>query len=357
MDSRVVKHAEILADWSTEIKEGDNVVIRASPEADDLVKALHKEVAERGANPVTLHSRQEFKRTFLTNWGRDEFETPEHYLSLVKESDVLIGIGSDPNLRAMNTVPGGLLSDYSCVMKPIQDETMSKRWCSTQHPTNAQAQEAGMSLEEYRDFVYSSITIDWQEVHDKQEELAEKVNEGNKVQIFGPETDIEISIEGMKAENSDGKKNMPSGEVFTAPVINSVQGEILFDMPIIFQGKEIERAKIEFEEGKVTNYSAEKGEDLIAELIKTDEGSDKVGELGIGTNREIDKFTRNILFDEKMGGTIHMALGRAYEKTVGENREQNMSAVHVDMIKNMEKGKMKIDGEIIIEDGEFFWEM
>ncbi|KXA90662.1 hypothetical protein AKJ61_00010 [candidate division MSBL1 archaeon SCGC-AAA259B11] len=356
MDSRVYEHAEVLADWSTEIAEGDDVVIRASPEAEELVTALYRELAERGAKPLTLYSSQELQRTFLINWKEEEFETPEHYLSLVENADVSIGINSDPNLKAMSNVPGRILSDYSVAMKPIQEETLSKRWCFTQHPTNAQAQEAEMSLEEYKDFVYNSILIDWQDIHDKQEKLVQKINEGNEVRIVGPETEIEMSIEGMKGENSDGKENMPSGEVFTAPVIDSVNGKILFDMPIIFQGKEIRKARIKFEKGEVVDYAAEKGEDLIKELIGTDEGSDKVGELGIGTNRRIDKFTRNILFDEKMGGTIHMALGRAYEETVGKDRERNTSAIHVDMIKDMKKGKMEIDGEKIIEDGKYFWE-
>jgi len=356
MDERIEEHARILVEWSTKIKEGDNVVIRASEEAKELVIALKKEVAKKGGKPITIYSSNEANRAYFKNF-EGEFETPEHVLAMMEETDVLIGIGSDPNLRAMNDVSGKKLAEYSKAHRPIQEVQLSKRWCGTQHPTNAQAQLAGMSLDEYKDFVYSAVLRDWQEVHDLQEDLKEKLDEGKEVYIKGPDTELTMSIDGMIGVNSDGENNMPSGEVFTAPVIDSVEGEILFDKPLIHQGREINGVKLKFEGGKVVEYSAEQNEEALKDILETDDGAKRLGELGIGTNRGIDIFTKNMLFDEKMGDTIHLALGRSYPRCVGEDREQNESAVHVDMIKDMSEGILKIDDEVIMENGKFFWEI
>ncbi len=356
MDERIEEHARILVEWSTKIKEGDNVVIRASEEAKELVIALKKEVAKKGGKPITIYSSNEANRAYFKNF-EGEFETPEHVLAMMEETDVLIGIGSDPNLRAMNDVSGKKLAEYSKAHRPIQEVQLSKRWCGTQHPTNAQAQLAGMSLDEYKDFVYSAVLRDWQEVHDLQEDLKEKLDEGKEVYIKGPDTELTMSIDGMIGVNSDGENNMPSGEVFTAPVIDSVEGEILFDKPLIHQGREINGVKLKFEGGKVVEYSAEQNEEALKDILETDDGAKRLGELGIGTNRGIDIFTKNMLFDEKMGDTIHLALGRSYPRCVGEDREQNESAVHVDMIKDMSEGILKIDDEVIMDNGKFFWEI
>lgn len=149
--------------------------------------------------------------------------------------------------------------------------------------------------------------------------------------------------------------NMPSGEVFTAPVVDSVEGAILFDKPLIYQGNEIEGVKLKFVDGEVVDFFSKRNENVLENLINTDEGSKRIGELGIGTNRGIKRFTKNMLFDEKMGDTIHMALGRAYEENIGENLEKNQSAVHVDMIKDMSESELRLDGEILISDGKFSW--
>ncbi len=278
MDDRIREHAKILVNWSTEIEEGDNVIISASEEAKELVTALHEEIGKKGANPITLYSVDEAKRAYLKNYDK-EFETPEHTLALMKKADALIGISSEPNLMAMNDVSGEKMARYSKARKPIQEQQLSKRWCGTQHPTNAQAQMANMSLEEYKDFVYDAILRDWQEVQDKQQILKEKLDEASKVYIEGPGTEIEMSIDGMIAVNSDGDHNLPSGEVFTAPVVDSVEGEILFDKPLIHQGKEINGVKLEFEEGEVVEHHAEQNEEALTELLNTDEGAKRLGEL------------------------------------------------------------------------------
>ncbi len=356
MDKRIKEHAQIIVDWSTEMKEDDNVVIMAHPEAEELVIALNEEIGKKGAHPTTLYSSNEASRAYLKNFD-GEFKTPEHTLKLFEEADAVISIKSDYNEKAMNDVPGEVLSEYSKVRKPLSDLLQDKRTCLTAFPTNAAAQLADMSLRQYQDFVWNAVLRDWQEVHEKQEILKKKMDEAEEVYITGKETELTMSIKGNLGENSDGKFNLPSGEVFTAPIPDSVEGKILFDKPLIYMGREINDVRLKFEEGKVVEHSASSNEGLLSQILETDEGAKRLGELGIGTNRGIKTFTRNMLFDEKMGDTIHLALGRAINRTIGEDGEGNDSAIHMDIIKDMSKGRVEMDGETVMEDGKFIWEM
>ncbi|MFP3871603.1 MAG: aminopeptidase [Candidatus Aenigmatarchaeota archaeon] len=356
MDNRIKEQAGIIADWSTEMKEDDNVVILAHAEAEELVIALHEEIGKYGAHPSTLYSSNEASRAYLRNFEGD-FKTPDHTLSLFEEADVVISIKSDVNEKAMSDVPGEVLSEYSKVRKPISELLQDRRTCLTAFPTNAAAQLADMSLAEYKDFVWGAILRDWQEVHEKQEILKKKMDEAEEVYITGKETELTMSIKGNIGVNSDGKHNLPSGEVYTAPIPNSVEGDILFDKPMIYSGREIDDVKLTFEDGKVVDYTAGSNEELLGAVLDTDEGSRRVGELGIGTNRAIKRFTRNMLFDEKMGDTIHLALGRAIKRSIGEDGEGNDSAIHMDIIKDMSEGRVEMDDETVMEDGKFIWEM
>ena len=355
MDERVREHARVLVDWCTDVEDGDDIVISASPEADELVVALHSEIGDRGGNPLVLYSSDEASRAYMKAHD-GAFTLPEHTLAMYEKADAVIGIRSDPNTSAMSDVEGEKLAERSRVTKPIQEERLSTQWCLTQHPTNAHAQNAGMPLAEYRDFVYDATLRDWEAVEEYQEELRERLEEASEVRVVAGETEISMSVDGMHAVNSAGRHNMPSGEVFTAPVPDSVEGEVLFDKPLIHRGREMEGVRLVFEEGAVVDSSAERNEDALDDLLETDEGARRLGELGIGTNREIDRFTKNMLFDEKMGETVHMALGRAYEENVGEDREANDSAVHVDMILDTSEGRIEFDGETVQEGGEFVWE-
>ncbi|MFW6083140.1 MAG: aminopeptidase [Thermoplasmatota archaeon] len=356
MDDRIKKHAEILADWSTDIEEDDNVVIVGNPEAHELFVALHEEVGKRGAFPTTIYTSNEMNRTYLKNF-EGEFKTPEHTLNLYENADVVIFVKSDPNEKAMNDVPGEVISEYSKSRKPISDLLQEKKSSITAFPTNAAAQLADMSLSEYRDFVWNAVIRDWKEVHEKQQILKEKLDEADEVHIEGPETDLTMSIKGNIGVNSDGKHNLPSGEVYTAPIPDSVNGKIMFDKPLMYMGREIQGVRLKFEDGVVGEHSAEMNEELLSDLLDTDEGARKLGELGIGTNRDIKTFTRNMLFDEKMGDTIHLALGRAINRSIGEDGEGNESAIHMDIIKDMSEGTLKLDDEIVMENGKFIWEM
>lgn len=363
-DPRVQEQAEKLVDWCVEIEAGDTVTIIANETAKELVTALHVELGKREVEPVTVYATMdkssglsgEPMRAFLKNHD-GEFETPAHFKALIDASDALIGIRSDVNTNVLSDIPSETKQRRAKAMQPIMQAFMQKEQIvGTQHPTQAWAQNAGMSLPEYEDFVYDAMLQDWSTVKEKQEPLRERLESADMVRITGPETDIEMSVDGMHAVSDLGEQNFPGGEVFTAPVVDSVEGEIRFDVPALVQAHEVEDIHLTVEDGSVVEYSAGKNEAALESVLSTDDGASRIGELGIGMNEGIDRFTRNILFDEKMSGTIHLALGKAFDMNVGEQREQNQSAIHIDLLKNMSEGRLEIDGEVVQEDGQFVWE-
>ena len=359
MDSRIREHARIITTHSTSIESGDDVVIDAGPLADDLVTALHELIADAGANPLAIRKRMgnRFRRAYLRNHD-GEFDLPGHEMALFEEMDVYIAVRSHRNVTETADVDSATTSAYEKARQPLLDERLSGRWCLTQHPTPAFAQLAEMSTEGYENFVYDAVLKDWDAVREHQTQLADILKNTDEIRIVsGDATDVSLSVAGNPPINDYGEANLPGGEVFTAPVVDSVEGEVLFDKPLYHQGREIEDAHLRFENGEVTGHAASKNESVLTEVLDTDEGARRLGELGIGMNRDISRFTYNMLFDEKMGDTVHMAVGRAYEDTVGGDNERNESAVHVDMIVDMsEDSRIEADGEVIQRDGRFVFE-
>ncbi len=358
MDPRIREHASVIVDHSIDLSEGDDLVIDAHPVAEDLVVALHELAADRGANPLVVQDRlgERYQRAFLRN--RDEFETPGHTEALYEAMDCYIAIRANANVTETSDVDPETNAAYQQAMQPLLAERLSKPWCLTQYPAAANAQLAGMSTEAYEDFVWDAVNKDWDAVREHQSQMVDILDPAEEVRIVsGETTDVTMSVAGNPTLNDYGEKNLPGGEVFTAPVADSVEGEVLFDKPLYHQGREITDVFLRFSGGEVVDHSAGKNEDLLTEVLHTDEGASRLGELGIGMNRDIDRFTYNMLFDEKMGDTVHMAVGRAYEETVGEDNEQNDSAVHVDMIVDMsEDSFIEVDGERVQEDGTFVFE-
>jgi aminopeptidase len=217
-----------------------------------------------------------------------------------------------------------------------------------------------MSTPAYEEFVYDAVTMDWAEQSAFQRQLVETLDPAEEVRIVsGEETDVRMSVDGTVAVNDDGRNNLPGGEVFTAPVPDSVEGTVLFDKPVITHGREVTSARLTFTDGEVTDFAAEQNEDALAATLAADAGASRLGELGIGMNREIDQFTYNMLFDEKMGDTVHLALGRAYEKNVPEDSpvERNDSSIHLDMIIDMsEESRIEVDGQVVQRNGAFRFE-
>ncbi|MFB6310802.1 MAG: aminopeptidase [Salinirussus sp.] len=359
MDPRIREHAEVIVDHSVDLSAGDNVVIDAHGRAEELVVALHELIADREAHPLVVQDRlgDRFRRAYLRNSDGD-FSLPEHVMALYEAMDVYVAIRGTDNVTETSDVDPETTAAYQQAQKPLLDERLSKTWCLTQYPTPAHAQLAQMSTEAYENFVWDAVNKDWEAVRQHQAQLAERLEGADEVRIrSGDVTDVTMSIDGNPAINDFGENNLPGGEVFTAPLPASVEGTVHFDKPLYHQGREVTDVRLTFDGGEVVDHTAGKNGDVLTEVLNTDDGARRLGELGIGMNRDIDRFTYNMLFDEKMGDTVHMAVGRAYEDTVGEGNEQNESAVHVDMIVDMSTdSEIIVDGDRIQEDGRFAFE-
>ena len=358
MDPRIREQAEIIVDHSTDVRAGDNVVISAPAVAADLAVAIHEAVGDRGAMPVYLGKSDRADRAFLKAIDDDEIRTPTHLEACYEESDALIRVRSATNATEQGDVDPETQAAHAKARRPVQEVALSKRWCLTQFPSPASAQLAGMSTEAYENFVWDAINKDWSAQREHQMQMVEVLDSADEVHIrSGDVTDVTLSVDGMTTINDHAEHNLPGGEVFTAPVRDSVVGEVLFDKPLYHQGREVIDAFLRFEEGEVVDHAAAKNEDVLREVLDTDDGARRLGELGIGMNRDIDRFTYNMLFDEKMGDTVHMAIGRAYDETVGEDREANQSAVHLDMIVDMsEDSVIEVDGDVVQRNGRFRFE-
>lgn len=358
-DPRVERLADVLVNYSTEVKEKEVVLIRGSTLAAPLIRALYKKVLQAGAYPRLRISLPEMAKTFYDFANDDQLR----YLSLIdvheaENTDVFITIQSESNTKTLTNIDPEKQAVTSLTRRPLRDIVLGKnRWAITLFPTEAYAQDAEMSLEEFEDFVYSTTFADkddpiaeWKNLSSRQERIVDFLNRASIIRIVGQDTDISMAVKGRRFINSDGHYNMPSGEVFTCPMEDSTGGYIRFSFPVCREGKEVEDIRLEFKEGKVIEASARKNEEFLHKMIEMDEGSGYVGELGIGTNWGIDKFIKNILFDEKIGGTIHLALGNAYPETKGVNK----SALHWDMIKDLrEEGEIYVDGKLFYKDKKF----
>lgn len=353
MDPRASQHAKLIVTYATGVKKGDQVLIMASDYGLDLASEIYKEAAKLGGSPLIVMTPSEVTRAYYEVTPEEFLDIyPKHLYELTKASDVVVSIRSDINTKTLGNVNPKKLTRRDKTVRPIQDERLSKRWCLTQAPTPGFAQDADMSLKEYEDFVYSAILIDWAGQRTQMEKLKKALDQADKVRLVGEKTDLTMSVKGRNAIVGDATHNVPGGEVYTAPVDDSAEGEICFDLPGIRYGREIKGIRLKFSKGEVVDYSGETNQDALKSIIETDQGSKRIGELGIGTNRGIKRFTKNILFDEKIGDTIHLALGNAYKDCGGINK----SAIHWDIIKTMKPGQILLDGKVLQKDGKFSWE-
>ena len=358
MDPRVRAHANTIVDHSVEVQPDDEVIIRGHPVAEDLVVAIAERCGDLGANISVRTASSRVDRAYRCAIDPDDISQSAVSRAAMQEADVMIGIRADGNTFEMSDVSPETTSAAAAANKEIQDLMLEKRWVGTQYPAPANAQDAEMSTDAYEDFVWDAINKDWDAVRRFQEQMVEILDPADEVRIVsGDTTDITMSIAGNPTQNDYGERNLPGGEVFTAPVPDSVEGEVLFDKPLMAQGREVQDVYLRFEDGEVVDHAAAKNEDVLASVLQTDAGARRLGELGIGMNRDIDQFTYNMLFDEKMGDTVHMALGRAYGDTVGDGNERNDSAMHMDMIVDMSSDSfISVDGDVVQRDGTFRFE-
>lgn len=363
-DVRLNKLAKLLVNYSTEVKPGDFVLVQCDDVATPWMVEVVKEAVKAGAHVETLIDSQEAKYIKLKHASNEQL-LEENYIQkcAIEKADVWLTAWGSQNTKANSNIPSekikysskGASSWRRIYSERCGDGTL--RWCGTQFPTHADAQEASMNIFEYEDFVYGAGLLDyddpvaeWKKISREQERWVQYLDTKKEIHIISEGTDIKVNIENRKWINCDGKANFPDGEIFTSPVEDGINGVITFSFPGIYAGKEIEGIVLKVEQGKVVEATAKKGEELLKELINTDEGASFFGEVAIGTNYGIKKFTRNMLFDEKIGGTIHMALGDSMPEAGGKNR----STIHWDMLCDMRNsGKIYADGELFYENGEF----
>ncbi|MDO9537068.1 MAG: aminopeptidase [Thermoplasmata archaeon] len=367
-DPRIEKLAKLVVNYSVSCKKGDMVLIRAPIPAEELALEMYREVLRAGGYPIMNPTFEGTGEIFYKEAKDHQLDYSSPHMKWIYQNvNCLIGISADLNTRALSNVDPKKMARTSAAGRELHDifgkrsATKELKWCGLAYPTHAMAQEASMSLSEYQDFVYSACLVDkkdpvaeWKKVSKGQESMVKYLDKANKLEFYGEDTELKMSVKGKKWINSDGKHNMPSGEVFAAPVQNMVDGHIRFTYPGIYMGKEIEDIRLEFKKGKVVRASAEKGEDLLKTLLAIDEGSNRLGEVAIGTNTGIKQFTKKILFDEKLGGTIHMAIGSEYLDCKGSTKSVNKSAIHWDIIKDMKAGgEIYADGILIYKNGKW----
>ena len=360
MDQRIHEHAATLVDWSARVEAGDDVVLSVGEGAHDLGVAVAEKLGEREANVHVTYASDEIARAYRRAHDGEFESDPDFELSLYEQADSVLSLRGTRNTATSADVPQERERAYAQAHEGIREARLDTDWVSTVHPTRAMAQQAGMSYEAYEDFVYDAVLRDWESLAEEMAQLKEILDAGSEVRIVKEGTDLTMAIEGRTAVNSAASvaydsHNLPSGEVFTAP--SATEGEVLFDVPMTLRGTAVRDVRLTFEDGEVVDYAAAQGEGVVGDIVETDEGSRRLGELGIGMNRGIDRVTDNILFDEKMGETVHLALGRAYDSNVPEGESGNQSAVHVDMITDTsEDARLEVDGEVIQRNGRFRWE-
>lgn len=367
-DPRLNKLAKLLVNYSTKVKKGDFVLVQCEDVCEEWMVEVAKEAIKAEAHVENILDSHEVSQIKL-RVSSDEQLQEENFMqkTMLKKADVWLTAWGTKNTKANSNIDSKkiqLKAKGASSWRKIYSSRMgdgSLRWCGTQFPTYADAQEANMSLSEYEDFVYGAGLLNfddpvakWKEISAYQERWVKYLDGKKELHILSKETDIKVSVDGRKWINCDGKENFPDGEIFTSPVENKINGFITFSFPGIYEGKEIEGIRLEIKEGKVVKANAKKGEELLKMLLKTDKGSSRFGEVAIGTNYGIKKFTRNMLFDEKIGGTIHMAIGDSMPEAGGKNK----STIHWDMLCDMRSGgKVYADGELFYKDGKLMDEI
>ena len=352
MDPRTRQLAKLVVDYALNIKSGQNVVISGGTEAEDFIAALYKEVILRGAYPDLRVGIPGISSFFFKHAKKHQIENfPETLNFQAKRAHKWIGINTTANTRELSSSNPSKIAARQKITKPISNYICNERdkirRSTVAYPCQALAQEAEMDLTEYENFVYGACLQDWKKIGKQMNKVLKKFQNGKSVHLIGEGVDLKFDIHGKLAKTDLDGDNIPMGEVFMAPIRESLNGWIKFDYPAIESAKEVTDIYLEFKDGKVIKATASKNEDFLHEMLATDENASYVGEFGIGMNPKINKFTKNLGFDEKIIGTIHLALGMAYK----DNGGGNDSVIHWDIVKDMRKAKIILDGKVVQENG------
>jgi aminopeptidase len=363
-DPRLKKLADLLVNYSVKVKPGDWVYINSSVVAIPLLTEVYQKALQAGGNVNANIYTDDLNEQFFNLANDDQLAWISPSIKTAYEqANVLIHLRGSENTRALSGVDPKKQAKRSQATQSLMETYMTRsaakelRWVLTDYPCPAFAQDADMSLSDFEDFVFSATYADtddpvaeWTRIHNEQQKVVDWLKGKKIVTIKSPNADLTLSVEGRTFINSDGKNNMPSGEVFTGPVEDSANGWVKYTYPAIEGGREVEGIYLEFKDGKVVKATAEKNEEFLLSQLDTDEGARYLGEFAIGTNYGIQKFTKSILFDEKIGGSFHMALGAGYPETGSVNK----SSIHWDMICDIRQdSEIRVDGELLYKDGQF----
>ena len=364
--SALEKYAKLLVDYSGRVEKGDDVLIRGDITALPLLREIYRIVLLRGAYPSLLVSDAVIGEIYFYYASPEQLEhiTPIER-TVFEEYDVHINIMAPDHVKPLNSIDPYKLSIKARATKEIREKFFQeaaqgrRKWTVAPYPTLAMAQEAEMSPMEYEEFVYRAVKLHyddpigaWREQGARQERVIREIlGKADELRVVGPGIDLTVKVGGRRWISDDGHENMPGGEVFTGPVEDGVEGCVKFDYPAPYMGRVVDGIKLCFRNGMVVEYDAVQGRDLLEKLLSLDEGARRLGEFAFGLNYDIRRVTKNILFDEKIGGTIHMALGQSYPETGGKNR----SAIHWDIVKDMRSPDAKVyaDGELVYIGGKF----
>jgi aminopeptidase len=365
-DNSIQKFARILVDYSTKVKPGDSVGIRTTTAAEPLARALYTLVLERGGFPHVIMQFPDEDELIFNHARSDQYGFYSRFDHMAfKEFDVLIKAKAPVNTRELTQIDldhrsmreKGMAELLSAQMRRGADGSL--RWMSTIFPTPAYAMEAEMGTEAFQEFFFRACHADeatadpvahWQKVKREQQTYIDRVQGHDRVELRGPDVDLRLSVKGRIFDNASGEYNLPDGEIYTGPVEDSVNGWVRFTYPAVRKGVLVEGVEFTFEDGKVVKATATKNQDYLLKMLGSDAGARYLGEFAIGMNYEIDRFSRNILLDEKIGGSFHIAVGSGYPETGSKNK----SAIHWDMICDMRQdSEILLDGELIYKNGKF----
>jgi aminopeptidase len=363
-DPRTEVMARILVDYSLNVQPGDFTVIQGAPEGAPLIVAAYQRVLERGGHPWLRIGLDEVDEILYKYASDEQLDfVPKVMHQLVEEVDARLAIWTAINTKALTNIDPAKQARLRAAQRPLSERLLERaankeyKWTGTAFPTHGFAQDAEMSLREFEDFLYDAALVHvpdpiaaWQAVSKDQQRLIDWLADKDQVRLIGPDTDLTLSVKGRTWINCDGHENFPDGEIFTGPVEDSANGHVRFTYPACTGGREVEDVRLWFEDGKVIRATAAKNEEFLQTMLDVDEGSRYLGEFAFGTNQGVQRFTKNILFDEKIGGTVHMAVGTGFPESGSKNR----SAIHWDMICDLRQGgEVWVDGELFAKDGEF----
>jgi aminopeptidase len=363
-DPRIDKLADLLVNYSIAAKPGQKIAIQGSTLAEPLIRSLYASLLQAGAHPFVVAMIPGMDEIFYRHASDEQLQhVPPPYRMVTETYDGLIAVMGSANTKALSNVPPAKMALNQRAMGEITRIFMQRhaakelRWVGTLFPTNATAQDAEMGLGEFEDLVYGACLPDlndpigyWKRFSTWQQRLVDWLEGKKEVHVTGPDTDLRLSIEGRPFINCDGRANMPDGEVFTSPVEGSVEGRVRYTYPAVYRGREVTNVRLRLEKGRVVEALADKGQEFLTRTLDVDEGARVPGEFAIGTNRGVTRFMRQTLFDEKIAGTFHMALGASIPESGGTN----LSAVHWDMVCDLRPGgEIRVDGELLHKDGKF----